>query len=215
MTKLTSHILIVDDHPLFRAGLSFMLQATPDLEVVAAVGTAQEAKELAAHVAIDLATVDVLMPTTSGLTLCDELYELQPTCKVLMLSAISEPQLIADLFRHHACGFAIKSQTPAEIVDAIYQVLGGVRYMPPSVPRLAIEAAFATAGGQPLEHLTPREREVFELVIRGNSNDEIAGRLFISRRTVETHRQRVMTKLSARSVVQMQRIAARFGGLAL
>jgi DNA-binding NarL/FixJ family response regulator len=125
MTKLTSHILIVDDHPLFRAGLSFMLQATPDLEVVAAVGTAQEAKELAAHVAIDLATVDVLMPTTSGLTLCDELYELQPTCKVLMLSAISEPQLIADLFRHHACGFAIKSQTPAEIVDAIYQVLGG------------------------------------------------------------------------------------------
>jgi DNA-binding NarL/FixJ family response regulator len=204
---MPSRILVVDDHPLFRSGLLFTLGATPDLEVVGAVEGAREALELARHIAVDLATVDVLMPTTSGITLCDELYELQPSCKVLIVSAIDEPYMIADLLRHHVCGFALKSQPPSEIVDAIRQVLRGIRYTPPSV-HAAIEAA-TNPSGRPLERLTRREREVFELVIRGNSNDEIAVLLLISRRTVETHRQRVMTKLSAHSVIQMQRIAAR------
>jgi DNA-binding NarL/FixJ family response regulator len=127
---------------------------------------------------------------------------------------IDDPGLIADMLRAHACGFAIKTQSVADIVDAIRQVLGGLRYLPPGVSRDAIEAELAGTAVQPLERLTRREREVFELLIRGHSNDEVATRLFISRRTVETHRQRVMKKLSAHSIVQMQRLAARHGGLA-
>lgn len=190
-----------------------MLLAAGDFDVVASVGSAREASEVAAKIALELAIVDVLMPTMSGVTLCSVLYELQPGCKVLLLSGIDDPGVIADLMRTRACGFALKAQPPSELVEAARQVLGGVRYMPPSISRAAIEAELATAEQRPLALLTRREREVFELLIRGNSNDEIAARLFISRRTAETHRQRVMNKLSAHSIAQMQRIAARLGGL--
>jgi two-component system, NarL family, response regulator NreC len=209
----STQVLLVDDHPLYRNGLVHALQSEPDLEIVGAVGTALEARELAIKVSFDLAIIDVLMPTTSGFTLCREIYDVQPLCKVLILSAIDDPGLIADLLRIGACGFVLKSQPTSEIVDAIRQVLGGVRYLPPHVSRAAIEAKLESTDVSPLVRLTRREREVFELLIRGNSNDEIATRLVISRRTAETHRQRVMNKLSAHSVVQMQRIAARLGGL--
>jgi two-component system, NarL family, response regulator NreC len=205
--------MVVDDHPLFRQALGLIVQAEPDLELVASLGSAREAVELAIDIPVDLAIVDVLMPTMSGITLCSELVERRPDCKVLMLSAVDDPGVIADLFRGGAVGFALKSQQASEIVEAIRAVLGGVRYIAPSMSRAVDAAELATPEPRMLVRLTRREREVFELLIRGNSNDEIAIRLFISRRTVETHRQRVMNKLSAHSVVQMQRIAARFGGL--
>ena len=205
----------MDDHPLFRRGLGATLQGEVDLEVVGEVGGAKEACVLARTMALDLAIVDVMMPETSGLTLCTELLEIQPTCKVLVLSVIDEPGLIADILRAGASGYALKTQAVTEILTAIRQVLGGVRYMPPSVPRDAIEAALEDTSAHPLVQLTRREREVFELLIRGRSNDEIATRLFISVRTAETHRQRISKKLSAHSIVQMQRIAARHGGLSL
>jgi DNA-binding NarL/FixJ family response regulator len=132
---------------------------------------------------------------------------------VLGLSVIDEPGLIADMLRAHACGFALKTQPVVEIIDAIRQVLGGLRYLPPRVSADAIDEKLQRTMTDPLQRLTRREREVFELLIRGHSNDEIATKLFIARRTVETHRQRVMNKLSAHSIIHMQRIAARHGGL--
>ena len=206
-------VLLVDDHPLFRQGLAVALRRETDLVVVGEAGNAEEALELARRVAVDIAIVDMLMPTTSGIGLSSALFELQPGCKVLILSVIDDPGLIADVLRAHACGYAIKTQDTADIIGAVRQVLGGLRYLPPMVSRDAIEEELAASGPQPLERLTRREREVFELLIRGYSNDEIATSLTISRRTVETHRQRVMNKLSAHSVVKMQRIAARHGGL--
>lgn len=210
-----SHIALVDDHPLFRQGLAVALRRERDLEVVGDFGSAHEAIELAKHVALDVAVVDILMPTVSGLSLTSELFERQPRCRVLGLSVIDDPGIIADMLRAHACGFALKTQPIAEIIDAVRQVLGGLRYLPPGVSRDAVDAELAGTATRRLERLTPREREVFELLIRGHSNDEIAVRLVISRRTVETHRQRVMNKLSAHSIAQMQRLAARHGGLGL
>jgi DNA-binding NarL/FixJ family response regulator len=205
--------MVVDDHPLFRHALGLVIDAEPDLELVASFGSAREAVDFAIDIPIDLAIVDVLMPVTSGFTLCAELLERRPECKVLMLSAVDDAGLIAELFRGGAGGFALKSQQAAEILEAIRSVLGGLRYVAPAVSHAVDDAELAVPDMRVLVRLTRREREVFELLIRGNSNDEIAGRLFISRRTVETHRQRVMNKLSAHSVVQMQRIAARHGGL--
>ncbi len=206
--------MIVDDHPLFREGLSVALQRESDLAIVGDVGTAVEALALANRTRLDLAIIDIIMPATSGLSLCSELYASHPGCKVLVLSAIDEPELIADMLRAHACGYAHKGQPIAEILRAIREVLGGLRYIPPHVPRAAIEAALADTSEHPIARLTPREREVFELLIRGRSNDEIATALVISVRTAETHRQRVTKKLSLHSVVQMQRLSAQYGGLA-
>ncbi len=189
------------------------LRNEADLEVVGDVGSAAEAIELARTTVIDVAVVDILMPATSGISLTSELFEVQPNCRVLGLSVIDDPGLIADMFRAKACGFASKTQEVSEIVAAIHQVLGGLRYLPPRVSRDAVDAELLATPRHPMERLTKREREVFELLIRGHSNDEVATKLFISRRTVETHRQRIMAKLSVHSLAQMQRVAARHGGL--
>jgi DNA-binding NarL/FixJ family response regulator len=210
---MKAQVAVVDDHPLFRQGLAVTLRGEADLEVVGEAGSAAEAVELAKHVALDVFVVDLLMPTMSGISLTSQLFEIQPRCRVLGLSVIDEPGLIADMLRAHACGFALKTQPPTEIIGAIRQVLGGLRYLPPGVSRDAIDTELAGTRLDPFLRLTRREREVFELIIRGLSNDEIAIKLFIARRTVETHRQRIMNKLSAHSVAQMQRIAALHGGL--
>jgi DNA-binding NarL/FixJ family response regulator len=204
---------LIDDHPLFRQGLAAVLSREPSFDIVGEASDAQEALDLARRTTLDVAVVDILMPTVSGISLTSELYELQPSCRVLALSVIDEPCIIADMLRARACGYALKTQPIQQIVEAIGQVVGGIRYLPPNVSSDQIEVQLAGTPTQPFSRLTKREREVFELLIRGHSNDEIAGRLFIARRTVETHRQRVMNKLSAHSVVQMQRLAARHGGL--
>lgn len=206
-------VLIVDDHPLVRRGLAIALQQECDVEVVGETGSAREALDLASRQTIDIALVDILMPDVSGISLTSELHELQPSCRVLGLSVIDEPGLIAEMLRAHACGFVLKTQPIAEIIEAIHHVLDGSRYLPASISHDAIDAELAATPARPLALLTKREREVFELLIRGHSNDEIARRLLIARRTVETHRQRVANKLSAHSLAQMQRLAARYGGL--
>jgi DNA-binding NarL/FixJ family response regulator len=206
-------VALVDDHPLFREGLAVALTRGADLDLVGEAGNAEEARELARSTQIDVAIVDILMPSVSGISLTAELYEIQPSCKVLGLSAIDEPGLIADMLRARACGYALKTQPVAEIIEAVVTTAKGSRYLPPSVSATRIDQELAGTPARPFERLTRREREVFELIIRGHSNDEIAVRLFIARRTVETHRQRIMNKLSAHSLAEMQRIAARHGGL--
>jgi DNA-binding NarL/FixJ family response regulator len=203
-----ARVAIVDDHPLFRDGLAQALRREVDLDVVGEAADAQQAIELAKRVVFDAAIIDILMPTKSGISLTGELFEIQPRCRVLGLSVIDDPGLIADMLRARACGFAVKTQPTSQIIDALRQVLGGLRYLPPHVSRDAVDAHLAGSRTHPFRRLTKREREVFELIIRGNSNDEIATKLLIARRTVETHRQRIMNKLSAHTVAQMQRIAA-------
>lgn len=208
------NIALVDDHPLFRKGLAIALTAEPGFEVVGEAGAASEAYALAREKAIDVAIVDVLMPEVSGITVASELHDTWPRCRVLGLSVIDEPGLIADMLRAGACGYALKTQPIEQIIEAVRLVHAGIRYLPPTVSTDAIESELRAHRYSPLDRLTRREREIFELVIRGFSNDEIASRLFIARRTVETHRQRVANKLSAHSLPQLQRIAARYGGLA-
>jgi DNA-binding NarL/FixJ family response regulator len=208
-----ARVAVVDDHPLFREGLLFALRREQDFEVVGAAGCAVEALGLARQVTIDVAMIDILMPTTSGISLTSELFELQPQCRVIGLSVIDDPGLVADMLRARACGFASKTQPISEVIGAVRQVLGGLRYLPPCISHDAVEAELSAAPHHPLQRMTRREREVFELLIRGHSNEEVATQLFITRRTVETHRQRIMKKLSARSIVELQRMAARHGGM--
>jgi DNA-binding NarL/FixJ family response regulator len=207
-------VAFIDDHALFCNGLSAVVgRQQQQIEVVGIASSADEARVMARSVTIDVAVLDVLIPHTSGITLAAELHELQSTCRVLALSVIDEPGIIADMLRARACGYALKSQPASEIVDAIVQVAAGLGYLPPTVSSERVEAELGAAP-LPATRLTRREREVFELLIRGTSTDDIAHTLAISRRTVETHRHRVMHKLSAHSVAQMQRLAVRHGGLA-
>jgi DNA-binding NarL/FixJ family response regulator len=206
-------LVLVDDHPLFRAGIACALTRELGAIVVGEAGTAGEALAMIDAAQPDVAIVDVLLPAVSGISLVSELAPKYPRLRVLALSVIDEPGLIADMLRAGASGFALKTQPPDEIADAVRLVLGGLRYLPPNISRAAIDAELASPTVADVGRLTPREREIFELLIRGHSNDEIASRLYISRRTVETHRQHIVKKLSARSLAEMMRIAAKHGGL--
>lgn len=209
---MARQVLLVDDHPLFRSGLILTLSTKrPELVVVGDVGDGRSALAIARDVSFDLAICDVMMPGMTGVTLASELHELQPDCQILALSMCDEPVMIAQVLRAGAAGYAVKTQSVDEVLHAIDVVLGGNLYVPPCVPRDFVETSLTALPGSPVERLTRREREVFELVIRGGSTDEIASQLFIARRTVETHRQRIMHKLVARNLVDMIRIAAAHG----
>lgn len=210
---LRSQILLVDDHPLFRAGLALALAREPDLQIAGEASTAAEAIDIVRHVPIDVAVIDVLMPTTSGISLASQLSEIQPQLKCLGLSVLEEPSIIGSMLRAGATGYALKTQPPEEVTEAIRAVLTGERYIPPCVPRAAVMSLLEGDGAQTLHRLTRREREIFDLLIRGYSNDEIGSRLFIARRTVETHRQHIMKKLDTHSLLDMIRVAARQGAL--
>lgn len=204
---------LVDDHPLFRAGLVAALRNELDLRIVGEAECAEQALALVRTCGVDVAVIDVLMPGVSGITLAHDLRDAVPACAILGLSSIEEPGLIADMLRAGARGYALKTQPPEELITAIRRVAAGQRYLPPSVSTEQIERALETPSQEPIGRLTRREREIFELLIRGYSNGDIAGRLFISLRTVETHRLRITKKLSARAVAELQRLAARQGGL--
>lgn len=213
LSVIKSHAMLVDDHPLFRAGLAMSLQHEPDLSVVGEAGSPAEAVAILQSTAVDIAVIDVLMPSSSGVSLAPLLIEVQPACKILALSVLDEPAMIATMLQAGAAGYALKSQTASEIMNAMRVVLGGECYLPPEVSSSAVLGLAHGKGARPLMRLTRREREVFDLLIRGKSNDDIAGALFIARRTVETHRQRIMKKLETHSILDMIRVAAKQGAL--
>lgn len=211
---LGSQALLVDDHPLFRAGLATLLAAEPDLDLAAEASCAAEAVEAVTTTPIDVAIVDVLLPGTTGISLASQLLEIRPTLRILGLSVLDEPPMIASMLRAGATGYALKTQPPHEVTAAIRTVLAGGLYIPPQVSSSAVMGLVNGQHAQPLQRLTRREREIFDLLLRGHSNEEIGARLFIARRTVETHRQRIMKKLASHSLVDLIRAAARQGALA-
>jgi len=211
MSICTTRVFLIDDHPLFREGLAGAIQAEPDLEVVGQAGSLDELRALAPQAEPDVAIVDLLMPSVSGIGVTRELYDLLPRCRVLGLSAVVDAAAIAEMLRAGASGFALKTQPAPDILDAVRRTAAGDSYLPPSVSREAVDAELAGGAPPSLAQLTKREREIFELMIRGYSNPQIASQLFISLRTVETHRHRIVKKVCARSIVEMQRLAARYG----
>lgn len=209
MRTTPARVAMIDDHPLFRAGLRTMFDHDPKLSVAIDTGSPREALEQAEAESLDVLVVDLVLPEISGVEVIGLFKRIQPTCHVLALSMIDQPVRIAEALRAGALGFAHKGQPPSEILEAVHCVLGQVRYLPPSVRADDVDQLLATEWL--LDRLTTREREVFALLVDGCSNDEIATRLFIARRTVETHRNHVMHKLNARNVVDLVRLAYRHG----
>jgi two-component system nitrate/nitrite response regulator NarL len=198
--------ILVDDHPTYRAGLRMLLAPEPSVDIVGEANNADEALKLAAQVSPELAFVDLHLPGTDGIALT---ALLQPACRVIGLSMSDEPIRIAQMLRAGAAGYVLKSQPVEATVEAITCLRSGKRYLPPTVPRARIEELLEAE--PPFAKLSPREREVFDRLIELQSNDTIARALFISNRTVETHRQRIMGKLGVHTIVELVDLAARHG----
>jgi DNA-binding NarL/FixJ family response regulator len=207
-------VILVDDHELFREGLRALLSQDPEITVVATAGDAREAKRVVGDHPTALLIVDVSLPGSGGVPLVRELKREEQRRPVLMLSMHQHADVVADALDNGADGYALKSQSPKELLAAIRVVAGGKRYLAPGLP---VPSGDGHPGAVPLgllRALSKREREVLTCLVRGDSNQDIARQLFISVKTVETHRIRVMKRLEVHSIADLVRLAVRHGHFA-
>jgi two-component system response regulator NreC len=211
MTMLQK-VLIVEDHALIRAGLRSLLDG---YLVVAEAGDARTAYQLADEHRPDMAIVDMALPGEDGIAATRELRRRLPEIKVLILSSFLREDLVVNALDAGAIGYALKEQDPATTRQAVDVVARGGNYLSPRISATTIEEhlRMKRRGGftGPVDRLSPREREIFDLQVRGFNNDQIARELFISPKTVETHRAHIFRKLRVHSMPEMIRLAATHG----
>jgi DNA-binding NarL/FixJ family response regulator len=213
---MTIRVALVDDHRLFREGLRALLGTQPDLCVVAEAADAREVPAVVESSEPDIVVLDYQLKGIAGPSVVRDLLERNRNRRILVLSMHLEEDRIAQAMAAGALGWASKEQGAAELFGAIRTVASGRPYLAPAVSHFAFDDYIrpqrdGKPNSSPLSPLTGREKEVFELVIRGMANDTIAQTLSISRRTVETHRSRILHKLHAHSVADLMRFAARHG----
>lgn len=203
--EATLRVGVVGPHPAYRLGFELALRPEPELAVMWK-GTHEGMLVAARLFVFDLIVADIAAATGDAISLVSDLRRLQPSCHILGVSIASDPLLVAQVLGAGVTGYALKTQPPQEILDAARQVGHGVRYIAPRIDGGAVDVAREPA--RPIRSLTSAEREILDLLVRGYTNDEIASKRFVSRRTVETHRLRITRKLGTRSIVEMCRIAA-------
>lgn len=215
MSAAPIRVLLVDDHVVVREGLRHVLGAAQGFDVVGEAGTGAEALALAVERRPDVVLLDLTMPGMSGLDVTAALRERLPGARVLVLSMHDQGEYVVAAVRGGAHGYVLKDADPGELRAAIRAVHGGAGYFSPAVARhlgAAVRGEVpAEAPRNRLERLTPREREVLARIAAGHTNREIATQLGISPRTVESHRESLMKKLSLRSVAELTRFALQSG----
>jgi two-component system, NarL family, response regulator NreC len=205
----TIRVILVDDHAIVRSGLRLLLEREDDIEVVGEAGSATEARTLAGRHTPDVVLLDVVMPGASGVDALPEILERSPESRVLMLSMQDDPSYVRRAFERGAQGYMLKEAADAELVEAIRRVAAGDRYVHPALG--ARLAAAGVPGDRSGDDLSDREREVLGLLAMGHTNQEIAQRLVVSVRTVESHRAHILTKLRATTRAELVRHALRMG----
>lgn len=205
-------ILIADDHRILRAGLKTLLGVDPNLEVAGEATTGEEALRAALELQPDIVLLDISMPGPGGVETIRRLKETAPNVRVLVLTMHEDSAMIQEYLRVGAAGYITKRAAETELVDAIYAVWRGMIYLHPSLMKTLVAPPPRPEPGQPSgEPLTPRELDILRLIVHGNTNRQIADKLTISVRTVETHRSNIMEKLNLRSRADLVRYAAEHG----
>ena len=200
-------VILADDHGIVRAGVRSVLSAQPDMQVVAEVSDGNAAVRATADNRPDVAVLDVSMPGLSGIAATEQILALNLGTKVIGLSAHSERQSIAAMLDAGACGYLVKNSAADELASAIRVVMGGGTYL----SRQASEALEPNDPKAPERSLTQREREVLRMIADGKSSKEIADEMFLSPRTVEAYRAKIMDKLEIRTIAGLTRYALRHG----
>jgi DNA-binding NarL/FixJ family response regulator len=208
---LRARILLADDHAVVRRGLRLVLDAAPDLEVVAEAGDGVEAVERGLREQLDLAVLDVAMPRRTGLQAAWELSRQRPDLRLLMLSMHDGELYCLQALKAGACGYVLKSDADRDLIEACRAALRGETFLYPPTVRTLLQAWLEDPSRAPPSQLTPREEEVVKLVAESYTSDEIGRMLHITRRTVERHRENVLAKLGIRDRVQLTRYAIRHG----
>jgi len=213
MTPLKTRILIADDHPIVLRGLRIVLNAQPDLEVIAEATDGEEAVKQALTDDVHLAILDISMPRKTGLQAAREITQRNPDMRVLMLSMHDNEQYLFEAIGAGASGYVLKSAVDRDLVEACRATMRGEPFLYPDGIRALMREYLERlrTGDTHRELLTPREEEILKLVAEAHTNDEIGSRLYISKKTVERHRANILEKLGMRDRVQLTRYAIRRG----
>jgi DNA-binding NarL/FixJ family response regulator len=204
-------LLLVDDHALVRAGIRSLLEKMPEVEVVAEAGDGRTALELAREHRPDVVLMDLAMSELNGLEATARLKKELPETKVVILSMHTNEEYVVQALRAGAAGYLVKDAAAVELQVGLRTVARGERYLSPSISPEAIAAYEARAANGPTAHLTPRQREILQLIAEGKNTKEIAYTLGVSVKTVETHRALLMVRLKIFDVPGLVRYAMRIG----
>lgn len=211
-TPLVSRILIADDHALVRDGVKHVINAEPDLKVVAEAANGAEAVERALAEDIHLAILDISMPRMTGLQAAHQLSQRRPELRLLILSMYDNEQFLFEALRAGASGYVLKSSADDDIVKACRAAVRGESFLYPSaISTLIRDFVERSPNEATYEPLTPRELEVLKLIAEGQTSKEIAELLVLSVKTVERHRADILHRLSMRDRVDLTKYAIRRG----
>ena len=205
--------MVADDFPIVRSGLRKVLDANPDLEVVAEAEDGAEAVEKALKEDVDLVILDISMPRMTGIQAAAELHKRKPEIRVLILSMHDNEQFLFEALKAGASGYVLKSGADRDIVDAARAAMRGESFLYPGAVSALVRDYLDRCGDEAkgFDPLTPRELEILKLIAEAHTSKEIAETLFISVKTVERHRANILEKLGMRDRVELTRYAIRRG----
>ena len=213
---MSMRLLIVDDHPLIRAGLRALLEHKLDQPQIVEAADGREAIEIAAKVQPDIVLLDISMPGMNGVDAARRLTTELPSCKVIMLSMHCNEERVAECLRAGASGYLVKDGAVSEVMAAIEAATHGEVYISPRIPTAVWTLLQRKSDvSSPLQLLSARQREVLQLIAEGQSTKEIGYRLNLSGKTVETHRRLLMQRLDIHDVAGLARFAVRAGLVSL
>ena len=210
-------ILLVDDHPLFRAGLKSLLVDNPSFQIIGEAGDGEEAIRLTKTLKPDLLLLDISLPDKSGIEITRELKNLFPEILIMIVSMHSKIDFITESFRAGALGYVIKESAAERLVQGLETVARGEYFLDSSLSHKVVEKILgfptkeAVITDEKYASLTPREEQVLRLLAEGHSAREVGEKLFISPKTVENHRASIMDKLDLHSTLELIRYAVRLG----
>ncbi len=207
---MTIRVLLADDHALIRAGLRALLAATSDIQVVGEARTGRDALERVSLLEPDVVLMDIVMPDLNGIEAARVIHANCPAVGILILSMHATAEYVYRAFEAGASGYLLKEKAVEEVIAAVRAVDAGKRYLSPALVESVLQPGAGHARS-PVDSLSPRERQVLQLVVEGHSSKEIAWMIHLSPKSVETYRVRLMSKLNVGDVASLVKFALAHG----
>ena len=207
-------VIIAEDHLLVRAGICALLEKAGDIHVLGEADNGQEAIDLIKEHKPDVLIMDIMMPRMNGIQAAENIQNLKLSTNILLLSMYSDPGLVHQAFQYGVKGYVLKSSVGDELLRAVYAVAQNKTYLSTPISEIIVESVRnpKPKGWEedPLSNLSPREKEILQLIAEEYTSGEIAELLFISEKTIEKHRSRLMKKLDARNLAGLVRLAVKY-----
>lgn len=207
-------VLIAEDHLMVRAGLRALLEKAGDIHILGEASNGQEAVEMTGNLNPDVLIMDIMMPRMNGIQAAEKIRELKLATNILLLSMYSDAGFVHQALHSGVKGYVLKSSVSDELLWAVRAVASGQTYLSNPISEIVVESAINprsnSQNGDALSSLSPREKEILQLIAEEHTSGEIAAMLFISEKTVEKHRARLMEKLNVRNLAGLVRLAVKY-----